>query len=521
MSITKRILFGAAASWFSRASTIVLGLVLMPILFRHLPKEELGIWLLLGQSWAAMGILDLGFGPTLTRRIALTKGKSGSDPNSLLSSESLTEIADLVASGQRIYRFMALGVFIVSWALGFFYLQHLELHELDRSTVWAAWTILCACQALTVWATVWNCLLQGVGYVGWDAIITSVVSALMLIGQIVAVLVGGRLIALAVIAASSALFQRGIIRWFAKKQRPELFSLNGEWNPKVLKGMRGLAFRAWLTGLGTVLVFNTDGMFIASATSSDQIPAYRAAFLVVLNLHMLACVFGLSSSVFVSHLWQAGELSEVQRIVERNLRLGLSIMLSGGAAILAAGPSLFDVWLRPGNYAGSGVLAIFVVLFVLEQQTFVISTASRATEHEAFAGWLMAGGFLKIGLAPVLLKFCGLRGLALGTLIAQLLTAHWFVPWCGLRRLRYGLRRYMSSVALPAIVVLVSAVTLCFGTVKFLGGAQSWQRLGASSVAGCAVLAASLWLLVLDHHQRERILKKLGLGRVSSSSPSK
>ena len=38
----------------------MLGLVLMPVLFRHLPKEELGVWLLLGQSWAAMAIASLG-----------------------------------------------------------------------------------------------------------------------------------------------------------------------------------------------------------------------------------------------------------------------------------------------------------------------------------------------------------------------------------------------------------------------------------------------------------------------------
>src|SRR3954469_2436271 len=104
MSITKRILFGAAASWFSRGVTIVLGLLLMPVLFRHLPKEELGVWLLLGQSWVAMGILDLGLAVTLTRRIALAKGKSGGDPDAALTPETQREIADLVAGGRRLYQ---------------------------------------------------------------------------------------------------------------------------------------------------------------------------------------------------------------------------------------------------------------------------------------------------------------------------------------------------------------------------------------------------------------------------------
>ena len=61
----------------SRGLQILVGLILLPVLFHALPKEELGIWLLFGQSWAAMGILDLGLTVTLTRRIALAKGKGG------------------------------------------------------------------------------------------------------------------------------------------------------------------------------------------------------------------------------------------------------------------------------------------------------------------------------------------------------------------------------------------------------------------------------------------------------------
>jgi len=108
VSLTKRIAFGAAASWFSRAVTILLALLLMPVLFRRLGKEELGVWLLLGQSWAALGIFDLGFGVTLTRRIAFAKGKSGSEPNTPLMPETLAEIADLVATGRRVYHVLSL-----------------------------------------------------------------------------------------------------------------------------------------------------------------------------------------------------------------------------------------------------------------------------------------------------------------------------------------------------------------------------------------------------------------------------
>ena len=81
---------------------ILLRLVLVPILLHYRPKDEVGIWMLLGQTSALLGIFDLGLAATLTRRIALAKGKSGSDPNAPLSEKSRQEIADLVASARGV-----------------------------------------------------------------------------------------------------------------------------------------------------------------------------------------------------------------------------------------------------------------------------------------------------------------------------------------------------------------------------------------------------------------------------------
>jgi O-antigen/teichoic acid export membrane protein len=406
---------------------------------------------------------------------------------------------------------MAAGVFVVSWALGFFYLRGLELHGLSHTTVWTAWTILCACQALNVWATVWTCLLQGVGYIGWDALIASFISAGMLIAQIIVVLFGGGIVTLAAIGALAGIFQRSITRWFARRRRPELFALRGTWNRAVLQGMPGLALRAWLTAIGTILVQNTDSFFIASAQGAQNIPAFRAAFVVVLNLHMLAAVFASSSTVFISHLWQAGQITEVQRIVQRNLRFGLCIVLCGSAAILAAGESLFNAWLGPSNYVGYGIVALFVAMFVLEQQTFIISTGCRATEHEAFAGWMLAGGLLKLLLAYLLMKRFGVAGLAAGTLIAQLLTAHWFVLYRGLHRLQFGFNRYLMSVLIPCLLVFAAAWFLSFCTVTLAGPVPDWAKLGGASLATGLVLVTAMWLLVLDPHQRIRAIEWIGV----------
>jgi O-antigen/teichoic acid export membrane protein len=510
MSINKRIAFGATASWFSRGVTILLGLVLLPVLFRHLPKEELGVWMLLGQSWAALGIFDLGFGTTLTRRIAFAKGKSGSDPSVALTDETLREIADLVATGKIVYRALCVFAFITSMIAGFFYLRTLHLGSMPLSMVWLAWGVLCLSQALGVWANVWNCVLLGVGYVGWDAVLGSIASALTLLAQIIVACCGGGLVALAVAAAVGALTQRFLMLGFARSRRPEIFSIQGQWKPALVKSMVPLALRAWLMVLGGVLVFQTDQFFIAKMKGVGDIPAYRAAFVILVNLNMLAVTVAGASAVFISHLWQAGEQDEVRRLALRNLRLALLVMCIGSAFVLATGPQLFDWWLGPGHFIGYPILAVFCLSQLLEVQAYVISTISRATEDEAFAWSGLAGGVVKLFLSWFLLKKYGLFGLAISSLLAMGLTNHWYMVYRGLKRLGIPLTGYV----LKNVGVLMGIFLAMFAVLIF------FHRLGAEwsmtlsllvgGVLSSIGLGAVLWWWVFNRSERDSILRRVG-----------
>ena len=506
MSITKRIFFGAAASWFSRGVTIVLGLVLMPVLFRTLPKEELGLWLLLGQSAAILGVLDFGFGVTLTRRLAFAKGKSGSDPNAILHDESRSEIADLLATGLRIYRILAFVAFLVSLGLGFLYLRSIDLGSVSLATVWTAWAILCLSYALTFWAAPWTCLLQGVGHVGWDAIVASFTGALTLITQIVVALSGGGIVALAIAAAIGALVQRIAILGFAKRKQPDLFALKGRWRTDWFREMGPLAGRAWLTALGAALILYTDQFVIASLKGSAEIPAYRAAWILVHNLTVVAVTFAGASGVFVSHLWQTGEHAPMQRLLERNLRFGWLTMLGGAAVLLFQSDTLFNLWLGPGNFIGYPVILAFLFTEALEAQAYIISTTSRATGDEAFAWSSLVAGVVKVILSVFLVQKWGLLGVALGTVIALLVTNHWYVPFRGLRRVGYSRRRLVSHTIVPASLWFLLLSGLLFFLDSLLAESTGWVRLVVATITAALAFAVALWVLFLDEPMRRRIL---------------
>jgi O-antigen/teichoic acid export membrane protein len=502
MSVARRIAFGTFAAWVARGTSILLGLLLMPVLFRHLQREELGVWLLLGQSWATLGILDLGLGVTLARRIAFAAGKSGADVNAQLTPQSLRAIANLAQTGRRLYLCLAVGAFVLAFGAGFISIRSLHLSSVSLSSAWLAWGVLCLAQAFGVWASVWTCLLQGIGYVGWDALTVAFVSTITLCIQIVVTLLGCGLVGLAAVAAAGALAQRFLILAVARRKRPEVFSLKGSWDPGLVKSMAPLALKAWVTSIALVITTNTDQFFIAGFQGAARIPAYRAAYIVFLNLQMLAVTIASSSSVFVAQLWQAGAVAEVQRIVVRNLRLGLAMMAAGGACVLALGPRLFDLWIGHGNYIGAAISSIFFILLFLEAQAYTIATCSRATEDEAFVVSSCVAAVLNISLSWVLGKKYGLIGIALGTLIAQAPTNHWFMCYRGLRRLQMGFWRHVREVLIPASFLF----TVTFCVVQILGRMMSsqpdWIVVGTSVTFAGSVLATAIWLLVLSPSAR-------------------
>jgi O-antigen/teichoic acid export membrane protein len=501
-----RILFGGIASWFSRGTSILLGIVLMPVLFRRLPKEEVGVWLLLAQSWGALALLDFGFGTILTRRIAFTVGKNGKGMRGECGEGIIEETCDLVATGQRVYHCLALAAFVISFSSGFFYLRSIELRELSVTKIWFAWGMLCFAQAISISSAVWTCLLQGVGYVGWDSVLSALVNSLTLLVQIVLVIFGGGLLSLASTAAVGTLTQRFLIIWFARTRRAEFFKRQGAWRGDLFREMIPPSFRAWMTCAGYLLVASSDQFFIAAHNGASAIPAYRAAFLLVINLHFLSGVFSGASQVFVSQLWRAGELEQIQAILKRNAMIGILAMGCGAGAILSLGPVFFDWWLGPGNFVGYPVLGILLATFVLEHHANVFASCGRATDDEAYGLTSVLAGILKLALAVALTTRFGLVGLAMSTLIAQAATNDWFMVYRSLKRLRIRFREHVRDVLIPCFLAFLTALGLGLAMQNALRGQRPVIRIATVATITGILLCGSLWRLALSRIQRDRIL---------------
>ncbi|RIK83988.1 MAG: teichoic acid transporter [Planctomycetota bacterium] len=508
MSLNRRILLAVLANYGGRFAQIVLNLTLIPVMFRSLSPEEIGIWWIIGQSSMFLGLMDLGFGPTLTRRIAFAKGASGGSVDIELNEESRRRISDLAGTGRILYRYVALLVLLLAGGSGAAFLGSLELTRLSLSEVFFAWALICVGYAINTWGGFWLCLLGGLGYVGGAGFITVGFQIAGLVVKVIVVLCGGGLIGLAVTDCVAGLAARQATIAYLRWREPQVSTLVGCWSQSEFRSMLSPAIRTWLTALGAFLILRTNQYFIASFKGAEALPNYQAAYAAVSNLYIIAMSFSTASSVFYSQLWHAGEVERVHQLLARNLNVAMGTMICGSAALLFGSPQLFELWLGHGHFIGFPILMLFCVMLTLEAQHVVFSFASRATEDEAFALWALGAGFLNLAFTWSLIEPLGLLGVAVGGCLAQLLTNNWYVVLRAHYRLRLSLRTYCRTVLLP-IGGLSAGVAAPLGAMMAVSAMPDapWPRLTIVTFWCGLNLAAFVWLRALSQTERHRFLK--------------
>jgi O-antigen/teichoic acid export membrane protein len=502
---------GVSAVWFIKAVSTVSSFLLLPVLMRVMDREELGTWMVFGNSQVFLSLLNFGVTPTLTRHIALAKGRSGADPDVVLTPETEQHIADLVATGRSVLRGLSLFTFVAALVAGVVFLGTVDFQRVPASRVYLAWLFLCAGYAVQVWVSYLECWMSGVGFVGWSAIITGIVAVLTLVANISAALLGGGLLSLACIFVAGGLVQRAALIFSLRRTAPNLFRIAGRWSREFAQNLIRPSLYTWLYFFGYFLVVQSGAFFIMKVQGADNVPSYQAAYTLLINLQMLSLSFALTSSVFLSQAWQAGDQAAVRRHTMRFAQIGLAIMAAGVGFLLTAGRDFIDLWLGPNSFVGYGVLSVLGLVYTLQAHGVILTTCARSTEDERFAVSSIAGGLLNVALIWWLIGPLGVLGVAISMLIAEMLTNGWYCVYRPFVRLQIEPRTYFRRVLLlwAATFGATFAIdSVLVSQMRDLGLSRFWIVLAAASVAGI-ILAAAIWWGIFEVPHRHRILTRV------------
>lgn len=496
-SIThNKLLFGVFSGWGSQVVSIALGIFTMPLFFRYLPKDELGVWMFFLGTAFFVNLADLGFSPVLGRQLAFELGNGDKNATANYTGSSYYfRLAKYVSSLTAPLLFIGMlligGMFI--WSL------HLPDKLIQPSLV--AWIIFSLSQAVTCHFKYLETTLNGHGEVGWQNMTQTIVQVITLIGYFVALhfFVGG------IIALSIVLLGRNIANallvWLLLRKRIEslhMAKVKIFWQD--VKPHVRPALDMFLITLGTFLILNTDQYFIVKFLGTDQLPDYAAAYRLVQIAFTFAATASTMCMPFISRKSAAGDHAGIHRLLMLNTTVGMLIQLAAVSILAVFGDYIIQLWLGPGHFVGWGIMWVFCIVLTLENHHVIFARFGLSAKSDPTWGRMsMISGGINLVLTFIGVKWFGLLGIALGTMISQILTNNWYAV---AKTLRIVQLRFLSYVRGSGIVWFATGLVLLVAMYSI----RSLIPWPAASVLTGIVVTALLCSSVIYLYMKNRLV---------------
>ena len=109
-------------SFLNTALRVGMGVLVLPLILRRLPSEQLGLWYVFGTMASLASLLDFGFEPTITRMASYVWGGASKliafgihkdEPQEESRKPNLALLNELVATLRTYYFWVGLGILIL------------------------------------------------------------------------------------------------------------------------------------------------------------------------------------------------------------------------------------------------------------------------------------------------------------------------------------------------------------------------------------------------------------------------
>jgi O-antigen/teichoic acid export membrane protein len=480
------------------AAAIVSGLVVTPIVIHSLGKSAFGVWTFIGAVTIYLSVLDFGLGPSVVRFAAEAQGRG--------STEDVNAVA---STGLALYGLIGLVTLPIGIALAFIVPVAVSApHDL----VWAArvTTLLVVLSlALRFPLGLFNNLL--VARQRWDLQNLANFVSTVLYAGLVALLVPrwGGLVLLGALTLGTTLLRLALPLAWLRRELPGLRVRRAYVTRARLRELTSFGSSNFLVHIAQKIVFSTDvivvGIVLGSAASGVYgVPA-----------KLFALVFGIGTAVTslmfpaFAHLEGAGDAARQRRLLLAGLRGGTALMLVLALPLLFIPDLLIHAWIGGGYSAGYAVMAILAGVLLVHQPIYVLTQflIARARQRETALASIVTT-LVNLGLSFVLAWTVGLWGVALSTLVTDLLLVAWLVPKMAAPAAGVPSGTIVRTILRPAVPALAVALLVLVGLARW------WQpeTLLALTPLGAlwAVLAAAaIWRFGLGADERAQLSREL------------
>ncbi len=513
-----RVFAGVVASWVRFGVITLVGLLQTPILFRHLPLPELGVWYLFFTVATFINLSDLGLPSAFGRAVSYVWGRSRAEGTAPPVAGSpyyySVSVQDLYRSALAATFVLGTAVALAGYPVARLYLSGIAGTPWLLEKLTAALTLFLAGVVLNLSAAIPNACLSGYGDVGWDNAIRSVANVFGFLLLVLLVPVYKDIRVLSAIYLAQGAFALLAGHWVLARRHRVSFRGGGRVQPAAVRGMYREAAPIFVTRLGVWMVAESTLLIAGYFLGPAMVPDFAILRQIVTMGMTVATAIPIALAPYAAAAHAAADAARVDFIYRKALRYAMIVTVLWTVGLLYWTPPVLDLWVGKGHFLGYGVLVPVVLACFLELHGSIHGFFVWSAGKWPFAPVAVLTGALNVLLAGLGCSRFAYEGLVWGSFLAQAAVGYWYSAYYALALLGLAARRYVREIVKPTalfLVVLLAAgaavqFALRWGMTRLGYPPQAgWSLLGytvCGILATCALAVCWAWRLVLDADDR-------------------
>ena len=493
MSTARKLIRSSLWRNMELAVLLAVTFLMTPFIVHSLGNRMYGVWTLIGTFIGYYGLLDFGLSSAASRYISQSLGRG--------DLEDMNHVANTAFSLFSLVGLAALLLTLLAVAVCPAFIHDPEEVALFRKIILLLGVATAVGFPVRVFGGVLNSYLR-YDYLSGISIARTLLSNAAIYYYLSR---GGGVMAVTVISFIFSLLQNAGTYAASKAQCPHVRIAGFRYDRAKVRAMFNYSWKTFVCQVGDLLRFRIDSLMIAGFLEVSLVTPYTVGVRLVDGFSQLVgSSIGTMMPVF-SQYEGRGDYDAIRNALLKVTTLSTLLCAFVGFSIIFYAKAFIFRWMGPGFDRSYYITVILCIASIIAlPQSPGIQLLYGISKHNYYAVLNTCEAVLNVILSYVFLRYYGMYGVALGTMVEMLLFKLFIQPIYICRSIQLPVRVYLFDTILGTLLKSAVALGVYFYLIKDMV-TPSYGRLCACVVAQALLFIPAAYFFILSQAERQFI----------------
>ena len=446
MSRTKAYLRGLTSTTTQKVLAKSIGLIVTPIIISYLGSDQYGIWVVIGSFLGYMGLMDLGITGSVTQMIAKSDNQA-----------KIAQINAIVNNSFFLQVLIGFIIIVLGVVLSFFFPDWFHVTPESRETVWLAFLLASIGYGISFPPKTLKGLIRGRQQIATTVWLEFALFILTTGLNLWLLDLGYGLMALPIGTIILRLLSYMVFYKMAKKAFPPLRLDFRLFRFSEAKNILGVSVVWFVGAMSAVVIYTSDTIIIGSVVGTGLVATYVLTFRLSEFARELIYTINSTAMPGLGQLAGEGEVDKIRSTFLISFPVVMNMTFASALFIIHFNENFVSVWVGKALYGGNELSLVFAVTLLTTVVFHSFSVIlSSGLNVKVIAISRVTEALLNVGLSLWLVQSLGILGVALGTVLASVMTSFWVVPYTAMKYMQLtfseGVQHFGRTIVLPGFL---------------------------------------------------------------------